>query len=94
MSRNILVLHQSSRSFHYFKILFSRIKVEASNSEMNSDGIVYRLQMASDGGEDVFSVDAESGVVYVVMEDGLDAEKVKQYTLIVEAVDERGTYYR
>lgn len=61
---------------------------------MNSVGIVYRLQMASDGGEDVFSVDAESGVVSVVMENGLDAEKVEQYTLVVEALDERGTYYR
>eukprot|EP00057_Strongylocentrotus_purpuratus_P018908 XP_011673382.1 PREDICTED: protocadherin Fat 4 [Strongylocentrotus purpuratus] len=69
------------------------IQVEAINSDMTSEGIVYLLQMASDGGEDVFSVDAESGDVSVV-EDGLDAEKVKQYTLIVEAVDERGTYYR
>ncbi|XP_030835990.1 protocadherin Fat 4 [Strongylocentrotus purpuratus] len=71
----------------------SIIQVEAWNANMTSEGIVYRLQMASDGGEDVFSVDAESGDVSVV-EDGLDAEKVKQYTLIVEAVDERGTYYR
>nr|XP_054773461.1 protocadherin Fat 4-like [Lytechinus pictus] len=70
------------------------VQVEATNSDMTSEGIVYRLQMASDGGENVFGVDVDSGVVSVVDDTDLDAETVQQYTLLVEAVDQRGTYYR
>ncbi|XP_071476009.1 cadherin EGF LAG seven-pass G-type receptor 1-like [Diadema antillarum] len=68
--------------------------VSAVNSDGATAGIVYYLQLVSQGGEFIFNVDPDSGEISVANDTGLDAESVHQFTLLVEARDESGPYYR
>ena len=70
------------------------MQVLALNSDGEGEGIEYRLQLVSDDGEGLFSLDRLSGDITVADGVELDAETTTQYTMIVEAVDVRYTFFR